>query len=293
MTIAIGLDIGGTKISAAFIVGQELVQASRRDYQRASLVDDIAALHLELSANREAVDFIGISCAGLVDSDEGVVRFAGNLSLDNFHLAKEVEAATGVRTLIDNDARCATLGEFNQAHGALGANVAGIILGTGVGGGLVLNSRPIRGKNGFAGELGHLSVSNPQRPCACGLFGCLESVAGGRSFEADYFALTGDAKTGEQIADLARLGNDAALTSFMRVGQAVGEVIAQLDNALDLDSVVIGGGFGGTLDLWRESAWQSYENNLVGASRRSRVQIVPAKLGNQAALHGAAALSQA
>ena len=290
MTIAIGLDIGGTKISAAFIVGQELVQTSRRDYQRDSLIEDIAALFLELTANRDEIEFIGISCAGLVDSQEGVVKFAGNLALDNFHLAAEVEAATGIRTLLDNDARCAVLGEFKHAKGSLGANVAGIILGTGAGGGLVLDSKPIRGKNGFAGELGHLFVSNAQRTCACGLFGCLESVAGGRSFEADYLALTGEAKTGQQIAALARLGDEAASTSFERVGQAVGEVIAQLDNALDLDSVVVGGGFGGTLDLWRDSAWQSYESNLVGASRRSRVQIVPAKLGNQAALYGAGAL---
>ena len=290
MTISIGFDIGGTKISAAYIVGQDIVAVQRLGYNRSELVSDIADLYKELVSNREPASRIGVSCAGLVDSRAGIVRFAGNLGMDQFPLGPELEKALGVPVLVENDARCAIWGEFSKAQGSLGKNVAGLVLGTGVGGGLIIDSKLIIGKNGFASEFGHLPVTNSNRRCACGLNGCLESVAGGRSFEETFEATTGQSLTGEQLAERARASDPAALEAFEEVGKAVGQVIAQLDTALDLDSLVIGGGFGSTSDIWLETAIASYRQALVGSANRENLRIVISQLAEQAQLFGAGSL---
>jgi len=290
MTISIGVDIGGTKISAAYIVGQDIVAVQKRSYNRDQVISDIADLYKELVENREPASRIGVSCAGLVDSHAGIVRFAGNLGMDQFPLGPELEKALGVPVLVENDARCAIWGEFSKAQGSLGKNVAGLVLGTGVGGGLIIDSKLISGKNGFAGEFGHLPVSNSNRKCACGLTGCLESVAGGRSFEESFKDKTGQSLTGEKLAERARALDPLAIEAFEEVGKAIGQVIAQLDTSLDLDSLVIGGGFGSTSDLWLETAKASYRQGLVGSANREHLRIEISRLGEQAQLFGAGSL---
>jgi glucokinase len=290
MEISFGVDIGGTKISAAYILGDEVVATSRSPYKKETLIEDIEVLFRELCQNRDDVSTIGVSCAGLVDPESGVVRFAGNLGLENYQLAQKLQDKINRKVLVDNDARCAVWGEFSQAKGSLGANVAGIVLGTGVGGGLIVDSRLIRGKNGFAGELGHLPVSNAEIQCACGMNGCLESVAGGKAFESVFEKHSNFRASAEEIAGLAKNGDSIAIAAFAKVGQAVGEVIGQLDTALDLETVVIGGGFGSTLELWGEQAQNAYLTSVVGAKNRAPIAIVPSKLGDLAQLFGAAAL---
>lgn len=291
MAISIGVDIGGTKISAAYIVGEELVATQKRSYNRAQVIADIADLYRELIANREPATKVGVSCAGLVDSSTGIVQFAGNLEMDKFPLGPELTKSLGIPVTVENDARCALWGEFSSAKGSLGKNIAGLVLGTGVGGGLIINSKLITGKNGFAGEFGHLPVRGVSRTCACSLVGCLESVAGGRSFEESYLAATGENLTAEQITELARAGNPLALEAFREVGDAVGQVMSQLDTALDLDSLVIGGGFGSTSDLWLDTAKAKYLKGLVGAANRQPMKVIVSQLGQKAQLLGAGSLS--
>lgn len=290
MEISFGVDIGGTKISAAYILGDEVVATSRKPYRQDTLIEDIKGLIGELSKGRDEAPSIGVSCAGLVDPVSGVVKFAGNLGLRDFNLAEQLQDRVDRKVSVENDARCAVWGEFSQAKGSFGANVAGIIMGTGVGGGIILDSRLIRGKNGFAGELGHLPVSNAEIICACGLHGCLESVAGGKAFESIYELHAERKLPASEIALLAKNGDAEAISAFAKVGKAVGEVIGQLDTALDLETVIIGGGFGATLGLWKAEAEAAYLATVVGAKDRAPVAIVPSKLGDLAQLFGAAAL---
>lgn len=290
MTTSIGVDIGGTKISAAYIVGQEIIAMQKRSYNRSQVVGDIVDLYQELVSSREPVSRIGVCCAGLIDSRSGVVQFAGNLEMNQFPLGAELEKALGISVTVENDARCAILGEFFKAQGSLGKNVAGLVLGTGVGGGLIIDSKLVSGKNGFAGEFGHLPVTNSNRQCACGLIGCLESIAGGRAFEQGYEAKYGQSLSGEQLAERARASDTLALEAFDEVGKSVGEIIALLDNALDLDALVIGGGFGATSDIWLEQAKASYSRALVGSANREPVRIIASQLGPKAQLFGAASL---
>lgn len=290
MTNSIGVDIGGTKVSAAYIVDHDIVAVLKRSYNRATIISDIAQMYGEITAEREPATWLGVSCAGLVDSATGTVLFAGNLEMDKFQLGPELEQRIGVSVKVENDARCALWGEFSKAEGSLGRNVAGLVLGTGVGGGLIIDSKLVIGKNGFAGEFGHLPVRNANRQCACGLTGCLESVAGGRAFQESFHEKTGELLTGEELAVRARNSNIQALEAFEELGLAIGEVIAQIDTALDLDSLVIGGGFGNTADLWLDTAIASYSNNLVGSGNRSSLRIVVSQLGQQAQLLGAGLL---
>jgi len=290
MTSSIGVDIGGTKISAAYIVGQDIVALQKRVYNRSQLVADIADLYQELVSSREPVPRIGVSCAGLIDSSSGIVRFAGNLDMNQFPLGPELHKALGIPVVVENDARCAIWGEFSKAQGSLGSNVAGLVLGTGVGGGLIIDSKLVRGKNGFAGEFGHLPVTNSNRKCACGLIGCLESIAGGRCFEESYAAKYGQSLSGQELAERARALDAAAIEAFEEVGKSIGEVIAQLDTALDLDSLVIGGGFGASSDIWLAAAKASYSQKLVGSGSRRQLRIVTSQLGPKAQLFGAGSL---
>jgi glucokinase len=290
MTVSFGVDIGGTKISAAYIVDEDVVVSDKRPYRRESLVDDIAGLYFELSKDKAPVEQIGICCAGLIDPLNGIVKFAGNLDLQNFPMAEQVREKTGVPVHLDNDARSALWGEFTFAKGSLGENLAGLILGTGVGGGLIIGGSLISGKNGFAGELGHLPVSNSNLKCACGMTGCLESVAGGRAFETNFHRKHGLEMSGQEIADLARAGDSRATEAFSELGLAVGEVIGQLDTAFDLDTVVIGGGFGSTFELWIDQAHKAYSAALVGAASRTKANILLGSLGQNAQILGAATL---
>jgi len=290
MSTSIGVDIGGTKISVAYIVGQDIVALEKCAYNRTRVIGDIADLYHELVSHREPASILGVSCAGLVDSRSGVVRFAGNLEMDQFPLGPELEKELGIPVIVENDARCAIWGEFSQAHGSLGNNVAGLVLGTGVGGGLIIDSKLVSGKNGFAGEFGHLPVTNSNRHCACGLTGCLESIAGGRSFEERYAATHGEILSGEELAERARALDASAIEAFDEVGTSIGQVIAQLDTALDLDALVIGGGFGATSDIWLETATATYQQALVGSGSRQPLTIVASQLGPTAQLLGAGSL---
>ena len=290
MTSSIGVDIGGTKISAAYIVGQDIVELQKRVYNRSQVVEDIANLYQELVSSREPASRVGVSCAGLIDSKTGTVLFAGNLDMNQFPLGAELEKALGIPVIVENDARCAIWGEFSKAQGSLGKNVAGLVLGTGVGGGLIIDSKLVSGKNGFAGEFGHLPVTNSNRNCACGLIGCLESVAGGRSFEQNYAAKYGESLSGQELSERARASNASAIEAFEEVGKSIGQVIAQLDTALDLDAVVIGGGFGASSDIWLETAKTSYSQALVGSANREPVRIITSQLGPKAQLFGAGSL---
>ena len=119
---------------------------------------------------------------------------------------------------------------------------------------------------------------------------CLESIAGGRSFEERYAATHGEILSGEELAERARALDASAIEAFDEVGTSIGQVIAQLDTALDLDALVIGGGFGATSDIWLETATATYQQALVGSGSRQPLTIVASQLGPTAQLFGAGSL---
>lgn len=293
MTTAIGFDIGGTKISAAFIVGEDIQEERVIEYSRDSFISDMTSLYLELCNKFSRPAAVGVCCAGLVDSANGIVRFAGNLNLQDFPLRKELKTSLGLDVLLENDAKSAVWGEYQFSKDKLGSNVAGLILGTGVGGALIVDEKLVHGRHGFAGEFGHIKVSNSNAICACGQRGCLETVASGTGLEADFADRSGKALSAREIYQLAEKGNELALESFAKVAVAVGEVVAQLATTLDVDDILIGGGFGATLSVWQEVALKTAQNHVLGSKHRSLPGFVPALLGNKAGVLGVAKLALA
>ena len=177
----LGIDIGGTNVkfgvideSYNIIKKYSIPTDAERDADEVS--GDIIRKALEIVAEYP-VELVGIGCPGRIDMETGVCISAGNLPFKNYPLRQTVEDALGIRTRLGNDARCAVFGELYAGAGRECDNFVIITLGTGVGGGIVINKKPYLGRAGGAGEIGHIMVDINGKPCKCGQVGCLEHYA--------------------------------------------------------------------------------------------------------------------
>ena len=289
MESVVAVDIGGTKIAVALVQGTAITWRATAPFDSAGAVDAIAALVAEASAQAPTVPMIGVACAGLVDVAHGRIAFAGNLGWRDFPLRAELEARLARPVLLEHDGRAAIWAEY--VHGGLTGDAMGIVLGTGVGGGFVLDGHLHRGAHGFSGEVGHVPVPWATASCACGRHGCLEAVASGLAISTRVVAAgLPHASTGA-LAQAARLGDPVASALLQEVGTAVGQVVAMFANALDIGTVIIGGGFGSTLDIWAESAQQVIDGTTLAGLHATAPRLQPAAFGNDAPLLGVALLA--
>ncbi|HEY6542876.1 MAG TPA: ROK family protein, partial [Ktedonobacteraceae bacterium] len=228
------LDIGGTKMLAGLYDGEgQLVARKRIETQAAQGVSQViarAALLLrelvrEMGISPDRLTGIGCSVPGPLDSERGMVIFSPNLGWRDVPLAALLSEMLGTRVRIEDDARCAALGEARRG-GARGAqNAVYVTISTGIGGGVILNGSIYRGSHGCAGEVGHMTLAADGPPCACGNMGCFESLASGTAIAAHarQAVLHGDETllarfraepallTAEQVIDAANMGDDVAL----------------------------------------------------------------------------------
>ncbi len=268
----IGVDLGGTKIS----VGAMPVDGSREIAMRADLTlaaeGGADAVVGRIASNIEAViaqtmaetgcarsDFIGIGVGapGPLDRAKGVVLVAPNLGWHDYPLKERVEHAVGIRTTLENDANCATLGEWwvGAAKGA--RNAIGMTIGTGIGGGLILEGRLYHGSSDVAGEVGHTTIDSNGRRCACGNYGCLEAYASGPAIaERAREALSGGETslltemvhddvariTAATVYEAAKRGDAMAAEVVRDTARFIGIGLANLLNVFNPEVVVIAGG---------------------------------------------------
>jgi glucokinase len=308
---AIGIDIGGTKIAAGVVAEDGRILHRVRvptppDDEPATL----AALHAvvdDLLARDPRVEAIGVGAAGLVERPGGNARWAPHNTYRRLELRRLLHERTGLPTSVDNDANAAAWAEARFGAGAVSDDLVLVNVGTGIGGGLVLDGRLYHGEHGFAGELGHLIVDPDGDRCACGNRGCLEAMASGSTLgrlgreaaAADpggrLAALAGgpDLVTGEVVFAAAAEGDKAALALFERVGHWLGVGIASLVTIFDPDLVVVGGGVAATGDLLLAPARASFERYVHARDHRDLPPVVPARLGADAGLVGAATLALA
>lgn len=312
MARSIGLDIGGTKIAGG------LIDESGRVVRRASVPtpahdpEGIVAAVAELVDELGADDLdagLGVACAGYLDAERQHVRFAPNLAWRDFPLRDLVAQATGRATLIENDANAAAFGEHRFGAGRGSTNTVLVTLGTGVGGGIVLDGQLYRGAFGIGGEIGHIVVERDGRACGCGNAGCLEVYSSGSALlrsarerveaaDAEAALLTelcgGDATklTGHLITQAAHDADPLARKLIGDVGRWLGEGLASISAVLDPGLYVVGGGVGEAGDLVLEPARAAYATHLTGTGHRPVAAIVQAELGNDAGMIGAAALAQ-
>lgn len=267
----VGVDLGGTNIVAGALSedGNEVIalrsEPTRPDQGAEAVIDRIvrmidtviAETIAQTGAKKGDVIGIGVGAPGPLDRERGIVITTPNLGWTNFPLRDVIAERTGITTRLDNDANCATLGEWwlGAARGA--RNVVGMTIGTGIGGGLILNGRLYHGASDVAGEIGHTTIDVTGRLCKCGNYGCLEAYASGPSIaERAREAVAGDEDsllarmvgrqldrlTAATVYEAAKLGDDVAIDVVRETARFLGAGIANLLNIFNPDVVVIAGG---------------------------------------------------
>jgi glucokinase len=303
----LGIDIGGTKFAAGVVDGTGRVLSYVREATPTDLeAEGLLAFTLRLASN--ALDesgispgAVGIGCGGPMVFPEGRVSPLHIPAWQNFPLRARVEAALGLPTVLDNDAKAFALGEALFGAGRGARCMLGMVVSTGVGGGIVSQGRLFDGATGNAGHVGHVLVSKDGPRCYCGGYGCLTVYASGTGLAArakealeqgipsSLVSLPVERVTGQAVAEAAVEGDPLALDLMLGAAQALGMGIASVANLLDLDRVVIGGGVAQSGDLLFKPLREELRRRATLAFSRD-VEVHPATLGQKAGVIGAAAL---
>jgi fructokinase len=248
----IGVDLGGTKIEAVAIGPSGETLARRRaptpahDY--VAILETIAGVVRDMESELGGRGSLGLGTPGVISPRTGLVKNSNTTGLNGKPLDRDLAARLGREARIENDANCFALSEAVDGAGAGARVVFGVILGTGVGGGLIVDGRVIQGVNKVAGEWGHTPLpwmtpaEFPGRLCYCGHYGCVETFLSGPALAYDYCLRSGVRANGEEIAARADAGEAAALDCLDTYRDRLARALAALVNLLDPDVIVLGGG---------------------------------------------------
>jgi glucokinase len=305
---SIGVDISGATMRAALLSAEgQIVERRDAALERDNVAAQVARVSTELrDLSAAGVAAIGVGIPGLVNPETGKVIISTDLpSIVRGALQEELERATGLPVLLENDANAAAFGEYTAGAGRGSRNMFYITIGAGIGGALILDGRLWKGASGFAGEIGHITIDPEGVECACGNNGCLETVASApnivrRTHDRLYRDGTSSLSrlamnksfTAADIAHEARAGDDFALMMIERTGRHIGTAVASVINLLNIERIVLGGGVmeAGELILnpiIREAGRRSFQPCFEAT------QIVAASLGGDAVPIGAAVLALA
>ncbi|HET7387896.1 MAG TPA: ROK family glucokinase [Nocardioidaceae bacterium] len=312
MGFTVGIDVGGTKIAGGVVDerGQVLTTARRESpaTDTEAIEQTIEDLVAELRASHE-VDAVGVAAAGFIDVTRSTVLFAPNLAWRDEPLRADLERRIDIPVVIENDANAAAWGEFTFGAGEDVDDFVLVTLGTGVGGGIVLNGELLRGRFGVAAELGHMRVVPDGLECGCGNCGCWEQYASGTALVRRARSLADEGAPGAQvlvshaggevsdidgplITSTAQDGDPFAVGLMESLGRWVGEGVASLAAVLDPAVVVIGGGVAEAGDLLLGPAREVFDSRLIGRGHRPSLEMRTAVLGNKAGMIGAADLAR-
>ena len=304
----IGVDVGGTKIAAGRLGGEFAVERSvviPTPHGGMDILQAIAGLVTDLSSDSaEPVTGIGVGLPATIDAETGLVAHSVHTGMGDFNAGAPLADLTGLPVHLDNDANLAMLAEHRLGV-ARGMRTAILLtVGTGIGGGIVINDAIFRGGRGHGAELGHITVNADGPPCQgdCPGHGCLETMCSGTALARDFRAFAGahpqsplgalhaagalDSRSG---LDLAQQGDAEAIAVVAAAGRWLGVGIASLCNAFDPDIVVIGGGVSEAGELLLGPARDEYQRRALPPTRRAPV--VPASLGPEAGMVGAGILA--
>ncbi|MFL6163088.1 MAG: ROK family glucokinase [Jatrophihabitantaceae bacterium] len=312
MPLAIGVDIGGTKVAGGVVDEQgRVIDQTRRFTPSTDVVateKTIAEVVAEL-AGRNQISAVGVGAAGWIANDRATVLFAPHLAWRNEPLRDALVQATGLPVLVENDANAAAWAEYRFGAARDAPVVVMVTLGTGIGGGLVLGGTLYRGAYGVGGEYGHMSIVPDGRRCACGNRGCWEMYASGTALAHDARELAAIAPiaahrlleladgnpaalTGPLVTKAAGEGDQAALEIYTEMGRWLGRGLANLAAVLDPTVFVIGGGVSEAGELLLRPARETFAETLTGRGFRPVAEVRLAELGPAAGLVGAADLAR-
>ena len=287
MAPVLALDVGGTKIAAALVRGATVQHHVRRPTGDPWVT--LAAV-LDEARGGQRVRGVGIACGGPLDPVTGTVSPINIDGWDGFPLRSRVaELIPGVPVTLAGDAVCMALGEARHGAGRGVADLLGVVVSTGVGGGLVAGGRAVPGRTGNAGHVGHVVVEPDGAACPCGGRGCLETVASGPSLVRRARELGWVGTDAAGLAASARGGDRLARATFHAGGLALGRALVSVAAVCDLDLVVIGGGVAAAGALLLDPVTEALRDHC-GLSFLRGLRVLPAELGERAGLVGAAAL---
>ncbi|GAA4845492.1 ROK family glucokinase [Kitasatospora terrestris] len=272
-------------------------------------VDAIAQAVRELKEQYPDVAGVGVGAPGFVDRERSTVIFAPNIAWENEPLQQRIEELTGLGTVVENDANCAAWAEFRFGAAAAHEDMVLITVGTGIGGGIVLDGRLHRGRFGVAGEIGHLNMVPDGLECGCGGHGCWEQYGSGRALRrygrdkaaADPIAgkrmlelNDGVAETirGIHITEAAEDGDPLALECYSELADWLGRGMADLAALFDPGVFVLGGGVSDSGRLLLDPVAAAFEKYLTGGPARPRAEVVLASMGSAAGIAGAGDLAR-
>ena len=306
--VCFGFDIGGTAVKAGlFNTEGKLLEkwefATQRTEDGKDILRDVAKFTKdkinELKLPKEAVIGVGVGIPGPVTED-GQVLMLANLGLANFNLEKEMSEMTGLKVKAGNDANVAAMGEFWMGGGKGYQNLVLVTLGTGVGGGIILNGHILSGSKGSAGEIGHILVNEEETElCGCKKKGCLEQYASASGIvrlakkalkeSGEASALRGmDEISAKMIFDYAKKGDKLAQEVVEEACRYLGLALSHIAQVVDPEVFVIGGGVSKAGEILTETIKKYYNNYVIASLKNKEFKL--ATLGNDAGIYGAAKL---
>jgi glucokinase len=314
-TAVVGIDLGGTNFRLALVSPdgkilrcREGATASMSTQQEllTTLAAELKACAADAGEQGLEVEGVGVGVPGRLLAHEGRIIFSPNVRvLDNLDLASRLQNLIELPVFLENDASLFALGEHWRGAGRGYRQMLGITLGTGVGGGLILNHRLWPGAEGAAAEIGHITIEPDGRKCNCGSRGCLETLASGSwavawvkeqlgqgavSWLRELWETAPDDITGETLVTAAQQGDPLGLKVFERVGRSLGQAVATVVHLLGVSRVVIGGRFARAWDLFIPALTGELYRRLTMFPPEA-VSLAPAQLGDDAGLMGAARLA--
>ncbi len=295
-----GIDLGGTKIEGVVLEGADnprplkrLRVPTERDKGYQHILGQISKL-LEVLIAETGVkpDQLGVAMPGVLDPILQTVKNSNTIVMNGMPFKKDLEQLLNLPIVVANDANCFAVAEANMGvvkeRVPDAKSVFGVIMGSGVGGGIVINGKPLTGRQGIAGEWGHNFLHESGGLCYCGKTGCVETVISGKSLERFYYETSGEKLLLENIVENHLEGNDEAATKTInRLIKFFGKGIANVINILDPDAIVLGGGVG-NIDLLYTEGVEEVKKHVFN-NRFDSVFLKP-KLGDSAGVFGAALL---
>jgi fructokinase len=301
MTTQIGIDLGGTKIEVAVLDDQGQFMFRHRQaspsHSYAAILNTIAEL-VTLARQTLALpapSVVGIGMPGCLDAQTQRVRGSNTQAMNHQPLKADLQQVLGCEVRLENDANCLALSEAMDGAGARAQVVFAAILGTGCGGGVVVNRQLLSGRHAIAGEWGHNPLPWPSAeelniaPCWCGQTGCIETWLSGTGFALDHARVNGEERSAVEIIQAMRKGDSSATATFERYVNRLGRALAQLVNLLDPDCIVLGGGMSNVQEIYPkiQAAMQPYVFGI-----QVNTPVLAAQHGDSSGVRGAAWLSR-
>lgn len=308
----IGIDVGGTNVKIALVNEKGRIIYSNSiptraemgyEYTIGNMKEAIKILLTETKSTPVDIEGMGFGFPGQIDCQKGIVRLAPNIpGWVDVPIANIMEEEFSIPTRVDNDVRCAALGELNFGAGVGCENLICITVGTGIGSGLIINGKLVRGASNAAGEIGHIKLDIQGGPlCGCGDRGCLEAFASGPSIVAlaedyikggkstKYRELANPEITPYIVSEAAKQGDPVAKRIFTIVGEYIGVGLASVVNLLNPEKIIIGGGVAAAGDILMNPIKETLVKRAMPIAGAA-VEVVPAQLGNTAGVIGASLL---